>query len=403
MEDAVRKQGCSLYIHIPFCVRKCLYCDFLSGTAGEESRERYIQALLRELRAWKGILQGYALKTVFVGGGTPTCLSPGQMDKFFHGLLRTISPLEKEKELEFTVEANPGTVLAEHLSLFREAGVNRVSLGLQSAQDGELRALGRIHGFEDFLATYALLREQGFSNLNVDLMSAIPGQSLESYEDTLKKVASLKPEHISAYSLLVEEGTPFGEMEEQGLLLLPSEETDRQMYRRTKELLGVAGYERYEISNYARPGFACRHNLTYWDTGAYLGVGLGASSCLGGYRFQNTADMEKYLAYFDRDRDFGDSIGAMANWNGDALQEVQRWTEKARKEEFMFLGLRKMEGVSVTDFQRRFGESLWDVYGEVLPGLISQGFLKESEDGRRIFLTERGIDVSNVVLAEFLL
>lgn len=423
MEDGDRKQGCSLYIHIPFCVRKCLYCDFLSGAAGEERRDWYIQALLREMGAWKGILQGYGLKTVFVGGGTPTCLSPAQMDKLFHGLLETISPLAKEEELEFTVEVNPGTVVAEHLSLFREAGVNRVSLGLQSAQEGELRALGRIHSYEDFLGTYDLLREQGFSNLNVDLMSSIPGQSLESYQDTLKKVVSLKPEHISAYSLIVEEGTPFGEMEKQGLLLLPSEETDRQMYRRTRELLGVAGYERYEISNYARPGFACRHNLTYWDTGAYLGVGMGASSCLGGFRFQNIGDMEKYLAYFDRDRDFGDSIGAMANWNADdpwensqcmnkrtanapdqpVLQEMQRWTEKARKEEFLFLGLRKMEGISATDFQGRFGESLWDVYGEVLPGLISQGFLKESRDGRRIFLTERGIDVSNVVLAEFLL
>ena len=431
-----RKQDCGLYIHIPFCARKCLYCDFLSGEAEAEVREAYIQALLRELEAWRGILRGYRLKTIFVGGGTPTCLSPGQMEKFFQGLLRVLSPLEKEEELEFTVEANPGTVLPEHLSLFREAGVNRVSLGLQSAQDRELQALGRIHGYQDFLKTYYLLREQGFANLNVDLMSSIPGQSLASYEDTLRKVVSLKPEHISAYSLIVEEGTPFEKMAEQGVLKLPSEETDRQMYRRTKDLLGEAGYARYEISNYARPGFACRHNLAYWDTGAYLGVGLGASSCLGESRFHNTGDMNRYLAYYDRERDFGDSIEAMAAWNADdswengqclheetthklhgihggkgrpdapdwpVLQEMQRWTETARKEEFMFLGLRKMEGVSLADFQNRFGASLWDVYGEVLPKLINQGFLRESEDGKRMFLTERGIDVSNAVLAEFLL
>lgn len=436
MEDGNRKQGLGLYIHIPFCVRKCLYCDFLSMAAGDDIKERYIQALLRELEAWKGILRDYRLKTIFVGGGTPTCLSPGQMERFFQGLLRTISPMDREEEAEFTVEANPGTVLPGHLALFGEAGVNRVSLGLQSAQDGELRALGRIHGYQDFLATYGLLREQGFSNVNVDLMSAIPGQSLESYEDTLKKVVSLRPEHISAYSLQVEEGTPFGEMEERGALSLPSEEMDRQMYGRTKEFLEEAGFVRYEISNYARPGFACRHNLTYWDTGAYLGVGLGASSCLGGYRFQNTEDMEEYLAYFDRDRYFGNSFEAMENWNGkDAwenfrhlnggitnhmnkilegsgrmdvpdkpiLQGMQRWTETARMEEFMFLGLRKMEGISAADFLRRFGKTLGNVYGEVLPGLIGRGLLRESEDGEQMFLTERGIDVSNVVLAEFLL
>ncbi len=417
MEDGNRKQGCSLYIHIPFCVRKCLYCDFLSSVAGEEVRERYIQALLRELRAWKGILRGYHLTTIFVGGGTPTCLSPGQMGDFFRELLRIISSLDREGEVEFTVEANPGTVHAEHLAYFREAGVNRVSLGLQSAQDGELRALGRIHNYRDFVETYELLREQGFSNLNVDLMSAIPGQSLASYEDTLRTVVSLKPEHISAYSLIVEEGTPFGEMEERGALSLPSQETDRQMYRRTRELLEGAGYARYEISNYARPGFACRHNLTYWDTGTYLGVGLGASSCLGGFRFQNTGDMEEYLDYYGRERDFGTSIEAMTHWDGNdswengridvpdqpILREIQRWTQRARMEEFMFLGLRKMEGISATDFRGRFGQSLGDVYGEVLPGLIGQGLLRESEDGERIFLTERGIDVSNVILAEFLL
>ncbi len=419
MED--RKPECGLYIHIPFCVRKCLYCDFLSSAAGEEERDGYLQALLRELRAWRGILQEYRLKTIFVGGGTPTCLSPGQMEKFLQGLVQTLFPMEEG--LEFTVEANPGTVFPEHLALFREAGVNRVSLGLQSAQDGELRALGRIHGYHDFLETYGLLREQGFSNVNVDLMSAIPGQSLESYGDTLRKVASLNPEHISAYSLQVEEGTPFGEMEERGMLKLPSEEADRQMYRRTRELLGDAGYIRYEISNYAKPGFACRHNLSYWDTGEYLGVGLGASSCLGGFRFQNTRDMEKYLNYFDRNRNFGTSIQAMENWHGNdsqehgqgmgkgrteapdqpILREMHRWTETARMEEFMFLGLRKTEGVTLADFRGRFGKSLWDVYGEVLPGLISGGFLREGEEGKRVFLTERGIDVSNVILAEFLL
>lgn len=393
-----KKENCSLYIHIPFCVRKCLYCDFLSMAAEDAVKDQYIQALLRELDAWKGILQGYRLHTIFVGGGTPTCLSPRQMELFTRGLCQMLSPLDREEGLEFTVEANPGTVLPEHLSLFGEAGVNRISLGLQSAQNRELEALGRIHSYEDFLETYDLLREYGFSNLNVDLMADIPRQSLASYEDTLKKVISLKPEHISAYSLIVEEGTPFYHMEEEGVLEIPSEEVDRQMYRRTEELLGEAGYRRYEISNYARPGYACRHNLVYWNAGEYLGVGLGASSCLGGTRFQNTGNLSEYLSYFNRERDFGNSME-----NQPVFQEMQRLTENARKEEFMFLGLRKMEGISAAEFQKRFGESLWEVYGRVISTLIHQDLMKKSADGERIFLTRRGIDVSNVVLAEFLL
>jgi len=433
-----KKGNCSLYIHIPFCVRKCLYCDFLSMAAGAAVREQYIQALLRELEAWKGILEGYRLHTVFVGGGTPTCLSPREMEQFTRGLLRILSSLDREEGMEFTLEANPGTVTAEHLSLFRAAGVNRVSLGLQSAQNDELEALGRIHSYEDFLKTYHLLREYGFSNLNIDLMSDIPRQSLASYEDTLEKVISLKPEHISAYSLIVEEGTPFYDMEERGVLEIPSEEVDRQMYRRTEEMLGGAGYRRYEISNYGRPGCECRHNLTYWNTGEYLGVGLGASSCLGGFRFQNTGDFGEYMSYFGGKRNFGKSMEDILEREYDSgksmqdilereydsgksmediaekkkgaasldqppFQEMQRLTVTARKEEFMFLGLRKMEGVSAAEFQRRFGESLWDVYGRVIPSLIRQKLMEKSPDGERIFLTGRGIDVSNVVLAEFLL
>lgn len=403
------KKPCALYIHIPFCIRKCLYCDFLSLAAGNEWKEQYIQALLRELESWKEMLQNYCIHSIFVGGGTPTCLLPEQMAQFVRGLSRMLSGLTVETSLEFTMEANPGTIQREHLPLLKEAGVNRISLGLQSAHDRELQALGRIHTYEDFLRTYDMVRTNEFSNVNIDLMCDIPLQTIDSWENTLEQVVSLTPEHISAYSLIIEEGTPFFSMAERGVLEIPSEEMDRQMYCQTEKVLGEAGYHRYEISNYARPGYECLHNLTYWDTREYLGVGLGASSCLRGYRFHNTGDMKEYLSYFDKIVDFKNRkffshrTEEPSLSDRGVLKEVSRWTDKDRKEEFMFLGLRKMAGISLADFQQRFGESLWQVYGEVLPRLLQQKLLAESGDGERIFLTRRGIDVSNLVLAEFLL
>lgn len=398
------KQNCALYIHIPFCVKKCLYCDFLSMPASDALREQYIEALLRELESWERVLKKYRISSVFLGGGTPTCLSPGLFGKFVRGLASFLSGMDVSGDLEFTTEANPGTVLKEHLDVFRTAGINRISLGLQSAQDTELQALGRIHSYGDFIQTYDMIRNHGFFNVNIDLMSDIPRQSIESYEDTLKKVISLQPEHISSYSLIVEEGTPFYKLEQEGKLDIPSEETDRQMYRLTKEMLEEAGYRRYEISNYAREGFACKHNLTYWDTGAYLGAGLGASSCLEGFRFQNTGSVDEYLACYRQVHDLQGVFDDLRfKKKIPVFQMAERWTETARKEEFMFLGLRKMNGVSAADFRERFGVSLWDVYGRVLTELSEKKLLCQSADGDRIFLTERGIDVSNVVLAEFLL
>lgn len=413
------KEKVSLYIHIPFCVRKCLYCDFLSMSWEEDEKEQYVDVLLRELGSWKKILGKYRIQTIFVGGGTPTCLSPAQLEMFTQGLLQILSGLEVAKDLEFTIEANPGTVLKEHIPILQRAGINRVSLGLQSAQNRELQALGRIHSYQEFLATYDLLRENGFSNINIDIMSDIPLQSLESYTDTLTKVIALQPEHISAYSLIVEEGTPFYDMAEKGKLEIPSEEVDRQMYQKTEEILKEAGYDRYEISNYAKPGRECRHNLTYWNTREYLGVGLGASSCLGGYRFQNRRDWSEYLSCFNRVRDFGNTVedlmtSAINYWKETKtinenkadktiplpFQEIESLTENARKEEFMFMGLRKMEGVSVKDFQERFGESVWEVYRDTIPELIDKNLLEAKGDN--IYLTRQGIDVSNVVMAEFL-
>lgn len=378
-----------LYVHIPFCVRKCEYCDFLSAPAGADTQQEYVRNLLLEIEQ-KGVrCTDYEVTTIFFGGGTPSILKAGWIADILDAIHRNF---KVRKDAEITIECNPGTLTFEKLSMYKSAGINRISVGLQSASDAELRELGRIHTYEDFLKSYDLIRKKGFSNINIDLMAALPGQTLKSYEQTLRRVLTLKPEHISAYSLIIEEGTPFYEKYEADELLrekgekpqmLPSEETERLMYERTKELLLAHGYERYEISNYARRGYACRHNIGYWRRENYLGFGLGSASLLENERFHNTTDLTDYLG-------------------GDYLAyEQEKLDKKSQMEEFMFLGLRMTEGISTECFRQTFGLTVELVYGPVLEQQIADQLLRK-EDGR-IFLTERGLDVSNYVMAQFLL
>lgn len=378
-----------LYVHIPFCVRKCEYCDFLSAPAGADTQQEYVRNLLLEIEQ-KGVLcTDYEVTTIFFGGGTPSILKAGWIADILDAIHRNF---KVRKDAEITIECNPGTLTFEKLSIYKSAGINRISVGLQSASDAELRELGRIHTYEDFLRSYDLIRKKGFSNVNIDLMAALPGQTLKSYEQTLRRVLALKPEHISAYSLIIEEGTPFYEKYEADELLrekgekpqmLPSEETERLMYERTKELLFAHGYERYEISNYARRGYACRHNIGYWRRENYLGFGLGSASLLENERFHNTTDLTDYLG-------------------GDYLAyEQEKLDKKSQMEEFMFLGLRMTEGISTECFRQTFGLPVELVYGPVLEQQIADRLLRK-EDGR-IFLSERGLDVSNYVMAQFLL
>ena len=378
-----------LYVHIPFCVRKCEYCDFLSAPAGADTQQEYVRNLLLEIEQ-KGVLcTDYEVTTIFFGGGTPSILKAGWIADILDAIHRNF---KVRKDAEITIECNPGTLTFEKLSIYKSAGINRISVGLQSASDAELRELGRIHTYEDFLRSYDLIRKKGFSNVNIDLMAALPGQTLKSYEQTLRRVLALKPEHISAYSLIIEEGTPFYEKYEADELLrekgekpqmLPSEETERLMYERTKELLFAHGYERYEISNYARRGYACRHNIGYWRRENYLGFGLGSASLLENERFHNTTDLTDYLG-------------------GDYLAyEQEKLDKKSQMEEFMFLGLRMTEGISTECFRQTFGLTVELVYGPVLEQQIADRLLRK-EDGR-IFLSERGLDVSNYVMAQFLL
>lgn len=390
------KRKLELYLHIPFCIRKCSYCDFLSFAADESLKARYAGQLIEEIHAKSAAFADREISTLFIGGGTPSILKAESLAQIMAAVRADFA---LAADCEATIEANPGTLTADWLETCRAAGLNRLSLGLQSADDGELRTLGRIHTWEQFLASYGMVRRAGFENVNVDLMSALPGQSLASWERSLREVTALEPEHISAYSLIVEEGTPFCERYSgAGAKLLPDEDTERAMYRAAKEILGRAGFERYEISNYAKPGRACRHNIGYWTGEEYLGLGLGASSYVDGWRFSNTGDMERYLAA-GRAEMCGnrDGCGHKAAF----YESVTRTTEQSRMEEFMFLGLRMVRGVPEDEFARRFGKTMDEVYGPVLRQMEELGLMEK--DGAFWRLTERGIDVSNGVMAEFLL
>lgn len=371
-----------LYLHIPFCIRKCAYCDFLSFACGKEKQRQYVEKLIEEIDCVGAGCQDNTVSTVFVGGGTPSVLDSAWIVEIFEHLRRAFWI---EEGAEISMEANPGTVTREKLLDYRRAGINRLSLGLQSASDRELRLLGRIHTWDEFLESYRLVREAGFENVNVDLMSALPGQTVESWLETLRRVTDLGPEHISAYSLIVEEGTPFFAQygSKEGQKLLPDEDAEREMYHGTLEFLRGCGYERYEISNYARAGRECRHNLGYWTGVPYLGLGLGASSYMDGKRFCNVDRLEEYL---------GGKPGEYV--------DVQELSVKDMQEEFFYVGLRLVRGVCLSEFERRFGVAAAQVYPGVMERFVREGVAEICEGWFR--LTEFGMDVSNYVMGGFL-
>lgn len=368
-----------LYVHIPFCIRKCNYCDFLSFPAAEEIQTAYVDALCREIRVSGEECRGRKMTSVFIGGGTPSSLLPGKTAT----IMDTVSDsFMLSAECEISIEANPGTVSREKLEEYRDCRINRLSFGCQSCVDEELRLLGRIHSFEEFLGNFKLARSAGFDNINVDLMSAIPRQTLATWEYNLRTIAGLAPEHISAYSLIIEEGTPFyGQT-----LPLPDEETERVMYEMTGQILKEYGYLQYEISNYAKKGCQCRHNIGYWQREDYLGVGLGAASLMDNLRFSNTRNLKSYLQNAS---------------NVDKIRENEESLSiKEQMEEFMFLGLRMTEGISEKRFEEEFRCKIEEVYGRPIQKLISQEMLERNGDYLR--LTRRGISLSNQVFVEFL-
>lgn len=386
-ESLAKERTLGIYIHIPFCVRKCLYCDFLSEPVKEGRMERYIKALTAEICMTGPAYADYTVDTVFFGGGTPSLLPEGAAAALLNALRGAFC---LDGAAEITLEANPGTVDAGRLAEYKKAGVNRLSLGLQSADEKELSMLGRIHSYGQFLDSFRLAEEAGFDNINVDIMSGLPGQREETFHKTLADVVSLKPAHLSVYGLMLEEGTPLYDRykdQEQ------DEEADRRMYEETGRFLAQHGYERYEISNYARPGRQCRHNLKYWQRAPYLGLGLGASSMVENMRFRNISDCGSYERLL------------LEEGRPEAVREETVALQVSEQmEEFMFLGLRLMDGVSDAAFYETFGRSLQELYAPVLARLMKDGLLCSRADacGVRYVLTERGIDVSNYVMAQFL-
>lgn len=377
------KNKLGLYIHIPFCVRKCYYCDFLSMSATDNVIQHYLDSLCQEMELWgKDLLkESWEIDTIFIGGGTPSILSIENCSRMIESIQSNFSVCD---DAEITLECNPGTVTKEKLSHYRNHGINRLSIGMQSTVDDELQKLGRIHSYNQFVTTFTMAREAGFENINIDIMAAIPGQTKKSYDITLQRVLQHKPEHISSYSLIIEEGTPFYEKYKD----VPpvDEETDRIMYERTEELLLANGYHRYEISNYAKPGYECKHNMKYWQREEYIGVGLGASSYFAGKRFHNLSQLEDYEVAIQK--------GAKP------IAETEVLTKREAMAEFMYLGLRCMEGVSEEKFFQCFDVPLKEVYGTTIEYYEKQNLLTKKD--KQIALTKKGIDVSNMIFADFL-
>lgn len=438
------KKSLELYLHIPFCMKKCAYCDFLSFQADERIQLSYVQALIREMQYYGARMGEYEVTTVFVGGGTPSWLSESSMQEIFAAVYRNFNVV---KDAEITIECNPGTLTARKLLVYKGCGINRLSIGLQSTDNEELKLLGRVHTYEQFLKTYEMARVSGFQNINVDLMSGLPYQTADKFVRSLKKVISLKPEHISVYTLMIEKGTPFYEeykfdavKQEAGMQpeILPNEDEVYRIYKETQIRLAQAGYRQYEISNYAHPKKECRHNIGYWTRENYLGLGLGAASLVENVRYSNTRDLYRYMdgtkmirekpqsSFYDGQKSAGTEGGGEQNsnaasggggrqderssqggsaepsyWMGTNLHEsADPVPRKARMEEFMFLGLRMNCGVSRDEFERNFGITIDAIYKEVIEELRREELLLVQ--GGRIALTDKGMDLSNYVMSKFL-
>lgn len=373
-----------IYIHIPFCVRKCNYCDFLSFPAGDgKCRKQYVDCLIKEIQEFqrKQFISYDEADTVFIGGGTPSILSVRQMERILCALRECI-PISEQAEI--TIECNPGTAAYDKLRAYQRMGINRISFGVQSAVEEELECLGRIHTFSESVSSFRQARKAGFENINIDLMSAIPGQTLSSYRHSLEQIVALSPEHISSYSLIVEEGTPFYEKYRKKPPV--DEDTDRDMYDFTKEFLSQHGYERYEISNYAKSGYECRHNLKYWSGKDYVGFGIGASSRIKNIHYKNEPDYVEYTKKIKTNKPVAYEEEIMDEW--------------AEMLEFIFLGLRKIKGISKEEFRNRFSYDVMECFGDIIRKFQEKELL--TVQGDRIAFTDTGLDISNYVLCEFL-
>lgn len=370
----------ALYVHIPFCKQKCFYCDFPSYAGKEGLEEDYINALIKEIDIK---CSDKVIKSLFIGGGTPSHLNESNLYK----LLNRLNSLNYVKNAERTIECNPGTLTESKLKIIKDCGMNRISMGLQTTDNSLLKKIGRIHTIEEFCENYKRARDFGFKNINIDIMFGLPNQSVSDYEKTLNDIIKLNPEHISCYSLIIEEGTPFYEMSKKGLINFPKEDDEREMYKLTKSILEKNGYHQYEISNYSKEGMECYHNKIYWKCEEYLGVGVSASSYVNGNRIKNIDSISEYIERICDGKEI--------------YEEIFKNTEKEDMEEFMFLGLRMIKGINKDDFKKKFAKDIYDVYGKIIKDNIRKGLLKEED--KSIFLTDKGVEVSNWVMSEFML
>lgn len=368
-----------LYIHIPFCKQKCLYCDFPSFCGKENLMLNYAKALGKEIKS----IAHKKIGTIFIGGGTPTYLNL----ECWNILKDSIDWLNKDGNIEFSVEMNPGTVNKEKLKFLKDMGVNRLSIGLQAWQNILLKKLGRIHETKDFIEAYNEAREIGFDNINIDIMFGLPEQTMEEWKETLERVVELNPEHISCYSLIIEEGTIFNKLYEEDRLSIPKEETEREMYSYCIKFLKDKGYNQYEISNFAKKDKECKHNLIYWELREYIGCGSAAHSYIDDVRYRHTEDIEKYIQGI--------------NNNEDIRMDLHKNSLKDDMEEYMFMGLRKIDGINIEEFKRRFNRDIMDIYGDVINKYLEKELLIMGNGN--IFLSPRGIEISNSIMCDFIL
>lgn len=364
-----------VYVHIPFCKRKCYYCDFISFCEKDELQEKYINTVIQEIEDFFNLNKNVKIKTIYIGGGTPSFIDGKYIEKI-------MNIFNKENVVEATIEVNPGSASLEKLKKYKECGINRLSIGLQSTEDRLLKKIGRIHNYNDFLATYNLAREVGFDNINVDLMIGLPGQTIEDVKSSLNKVINLNPSHISVYSLIVEENTIIYNLIEQNKIVLPDEELERNMYWYVKNYLELDGYEHYEISNFAKNGKKSLHNWDCWNQKEYIGFGASAHSYLNRKRFCNIGVLEEYIKDFKNTKE---------------VQEVQSFYET--KQEYMLLGLRKIKGVCISDFKNKFGENPIFLFKNELNKLIEEDLLEITTNN--IKLTNKGLNFANLVWEEF--
>ena len=380
----MQKEKLGIYIHIPFCKSKCGYCDFCSHAPKKGEISRYLNALLLNMQDFAVSARDYTVDTVFIGGGTPTLLSKRQIKDIIDALY---THFDIEKGAEITIEANPGTVDKGLLRSIRSAGINRISFGLQSANNNELCALGRIHTAEEFVESFNAARNAGFKNINVDIMYGIPYQSEESFRDTLEFVKSLSPEHISVYGLNIEEGTPFYDKKDS--LPLPDEESEYRMYRAAHTSLEDAGYSHYEVSNYARRGFESKHNLRYWKNEKYLGFGASAHSYFCGQRYAYTDDIESYMLEMEHPTNISHIITECT--------DIDVFTKET---EYVMLRMRLFGGIDFSDYRREFGEDFMHKYRDRLSQYVDGGFVNLTKSG--CAFSVKGMYVSNYILSEIL-